>query len=752
MSRTADQDPAEESLFADEPEDVAETSPRDVVRPVWRVLIADDDVEVHRATEFALWGAEIEGRRLELLHANNATETLRLLREQADMAVAMLDVVMETPDAGLKVAEAIRNELHLESLRIVLRTGQPGYAPELDVIRRYDINDYRTKGELSQTRLLTTLTAAIRAYRQLELINAANRGMETVARASNEIFRLRSTKDFSRTLLDRVAELLDRPVDGLVCVEQPRSLLQREPGLYIEHAVGHYSAKLGCQVSQSLDVELQRSIQRSLAARSSVFETSRVVMWLGNGTRDAVAVIDLTESLQQLELRLVTMFAASLSVGFENVDLIERLDFFAFHDPLTHLPNRTRFINDVDQDLFAHQGRTRSLAMADIVRFSDINDALGHRSGDSLLVAVGKRLRATLGAAVTVSRLSGDMFGLYGPESSMDPHVIKKAFDSPFFIHGHALSVQLRLGIVHLRTCRGNAVELLRNANLALNCAHKLGGAVSCEFSTAMSEDVHTRVSMLHSLRAAIDFKRGLSLVYQPVINAATGRVIATEALLRWRNEFGEVIPPMRFIPLAEQTGMIHELGLWVIEQALDQLASWHRHGLEDLTMTINLSAVQFRAEDFVDKVRNIVEYCDINPTLICLEVTEAIGLEAPSLLDRQFDRLRDMGIRIAVDDFGTGQSSLQQLLGMSFDVVKLAPGFVQQIGSGESGRRVVTSILALAGKCAGMVVAEGVESPEQASALLESGCKYMQGFHFAKPMTAELFTTWVASGSEKKG
>ncbi|MDP5239581.1 EAL domain-containing protein [Uliginosibacterium sp. 31-16] len=735
---------AEEAfLFADDLPTALSAGNERALRP-WRVLITDDDEEVHRATTYALRGVEVDGRPLELLHASSASEAVALLQVEKDIAVGMLDVVMETPDAGLRLVETIRNELGLRSMRIVLRTGQPGYAPELDVIRRYDINDYRTKSELTQTRLITTLTAGLRAYEQLELVRAANRGMETVARASNEIFRLRSTQEFSRVLLQCLAELLGRDMDAVVCLEKSSAEAQRDHGLYIESAAGRYVAMQGCAAEKALDVEMLRAIRRCTAARSCVFEPGRFAMWLGCGSRDAVVVVDLEQPLHEIEHRLVEMFASSLAVGFENVDLIERLDFFAFFDPLTHLPNRTRFIADVDQDLFSRQGGTRCLAIADIVRFSEVNDALGHRCGDSLLVAVSKRLRVALGTGVTLSRIAADSFGIYGPENAVDPESVRKAFELPFFVHGHALAIQMRMGLVQVSQCKGNAVELLRNANLALTQARRADGGSFCEFSVMMSEDVQTRVSMLHNLRAAIDFKRGLSVHYQPLVNAASGEVLGVEALLRWRNDFGEMVPPLRFIPLAERTGMINELGLWVLEQALDRLAAWHRQGHRQLGIAINISPVQLRSEDFVPKVRRIIEYCDVPPAQICFEFTEAVGLEDPVLLAARLGALRELGIRLGIDDFGTGHSSLRQLIGLATDVVKIDPTYIEQIAHSAEERALAASVVELARSRCPRVVAEGVETAEQAQALLAMGCELMQGFHFGRPMAADQFDAWL--------
>ncbi|MFT3733572.1 MAG: EAL domain-containing protein [Rhodocyclaceae bacterium] len=712
----------------------------------WRILIADDDEEVHRATAFALRGVKIDGAPLELLHAMSAAEAKNLLASEPRIAVAMLDVVMESTDAGLKLVEVIREELGLKNLRIILRTGQPGYAPELEVIRRCDINDYRTKSELTQVRLITTLTSSVRAYAQLEQIAQVSRGMRDVARNSNALFRIHDGAEFASRLLDTLATMLDVEALGLVCCAEvtDRNDRMSPPGsLQVVGGAGTYAGMTGLALERLADIEVQRLISRCIASHATQMEGGRFCLWLGYPDRDAVVYFDAGRVPDELESRLIELLSANLCVGFENVDLFERLNFFAFFDPLTRLPNRTRFIADVDQDIYAHSGVRRCMAIADVVRFSDINDALGHRCGDTLLAAVAKRLRAAVGPGVRCARISGDVFALFGDENLIDPAAIRRAFESPFFVHGHALSVGVRLGLVRAGDTRGGAMDLVRNANLALNEARHASGAGYAWFSSELAADVQSRVALLHSLRAAIDFKRGLSLVYQPQVNAVTGELLGAEALLRWHSDFGEAVPPAQFIPLAERTGMIAELGLWVIESAMDQLAAWRKQGLNTLCMSINVSSVQFRADDFAMRVRKLIDLCDVPASNIVFEITESIAVEDLSLVMSQISVLRNLGIRFAIDDFGTGFSSLSQIASLPADELKIDRSFVEKVDLSEADRALSAMVVVLARARSLTVVAEGVETDAQRETLLAMGCERMQGYLFGRPMTAEQFDVW---------
>jgi diguanylate cyclase (GGDEF)-like protein len=433
-----------------------------------------------------------------------------------------------------------------------------------------------------------------------------------------------------------------------------------------------------------------------------------------------------------------------LSVSFENVDLIEKLDFFAFRDPLTHLANRTRFITEVDQDLYVRHQHASVLAVADIVGFSGINESLGYRSGDSLLIAVAKRLSGVVGAAVRLARVSGDCFGLYGAEDAIDPCALDKAFAMPFFVHGHAFTVRIRLGMVRVSDCEGNAAELLRNASLALSHLRRSGSESFLFFSHAMADDAKTQISMLHGLRAAIDFKRGLSLVYQPMLNARTNDVVGVEALLRWRNERGEIVAPKRFIPLAERTGMIHELGAWVFEQALNQYAYWSRQGGDKLCLSVNVSMVQLQAHDFPARLQSMLEFSDIDPTRLHLEIGEDICVYDTQSLRAQLGKLRALGVHLNLDDFGAEFSPIGKLIDLPVTAVKLAASFTSQIEQRADGPGLIASLVVLAQECGCRVVAKQVETREQMQMLLDAGCEHMQGFYFAKPMPPEHFRGWL--------
>ncbi|MEN3111662.1 EAL domain-containing protein [Uliginosibacterium paludis] len=731
--------------FRSGPEDAAPDLPGQA-KP-WRILVADDDPEVHSATMFALAKVLIDGRSLELLHAHSAAQAEAVLRSETDIAVAMLDVVMETPDAGLQLVALIRDELGLDAMRIVLRTGQPGYAPELKVIQQYDINDYRTKSELSRTRLVTTLTAAVRAYDQIESERAAGRAMDALARSSGTLFQCRDGQSFAGAVLHRLGSVLGGSFDAFVAMEGCASASEAQ-GMHIQIASGRFSGVEGRLVEQVGDIELIRSVRRVMAARTSVFESGRFTLWIGNGSRDAVVVVDHAEAMRPLQRKLIGIFAETLGVVFENVDLIERLEFFAFCDPLTRLPNRTRFISEVDQDLFAHPGAARSLLIVDVLRFSAYNENLGLRCGDTLLGAIARRLRGMFAPGVLVARIGADAFAIYGPDGEIQPTGIYRAFDAPFFVHGHVVEVRLHIGQVRVADCKGNAVELLRNASLALNAARHSGNGCARCFDESMADALQQRTRMLHGLRASVDFRRGLGLHYQPLVSGRDGRVLAIEVLARWRSESGESVPPAVFIPLAEQSGLINELGRWTMEQAIERLARLRSAGWPELGLVINISGVQLRNADFVSQLAALLEISALPPACITLDLGKDIREETPELLSRQFAALQALGVKLALDDFSPLLAAPEALSGWPIQTLKLALPETPAGSGAEHSLPFVESLRQLARLRGLDFVAKGVEQAEQARALSELGCDGMQGFHFAAPMPGEKLEAWLRQRS----
>lgn len=555
---------------------------------VWRVMVVDDEPDVHRATTFALSGMQILGRSLEFLHAYSAAEAKTMLQSQADVAVVLLDVVMEREDAGLELIKTIRQELGLRDLRIILRTGQPGYAPEIETIHDFDINDYKTKSELTRTKLYASVTAALRTYEQ-----------------------------------------------------------------------------------------------------------------------------------------------------------IRKLDSVAFYDRLCNLPNRNKFIDLIDMRRASNLYPDDVIAILDIDDFAEINDALGHQEGDRLLRSVAQRLRSELGPNVILARIAGDTFGLMGASADIDPAAILALFRQPFVDQEDPMLVTATMGFTKAPGPTMRGYDAIKYANIALKRAKKTrrGGCVA--FSADMGQDIRERVHLLQALRRAVA-RELLFVVYQPQVNLNSGQVVGVEALLRWRNEDGSFVPPDRFIPLAEASGMIVSLGDWVLRISCQELARLQALGLPELRMSVNVSQIQFRQPDFLKKLMAVLADTGINPKYLELEITESVAMEDPDFMLETLHLVRGLGISIAIDDFGTGYSSLSHLRQLPIDRLKIDRAFVAELGQDVSGGHIASMVIELGQNLKLTVIAEGVEEEFQAQTLKRLGCHEAQGFLYAKPLTSEQLTVWL--------
>ena len=724
-------------VFADETPAVSSQGNADA----WRVLIVDDDADVHSTTTFALGSLEIHGRPLTFLHAHSAAEAMATLEREPDIAVILLDVVMEQADAGLHLVRHVRDTLARHDVRIILRTGQPGYAPEMDAIRGYDINDYRTKSELTRTKLYTSVAAAIRAYEQIHALEDSRTGLAEVVRANTELMALHSVGEMALGILREVAVLAGQGADGLLCARPPEAAAGPWPVLASCGAAAGY-AQDGV-LAAGADVPAA-AIAEALAQRRNLYRDDHVALYFsGKAHADFAAWLRLARPLNSLRRGLIDVFTSSIAVGLDNVALMTDLQRAAFYDPLTGLPNRTRLVELVGESLEA--GADATLCLVDIDQFSETNDALGHQFGDALLVAVAQRLRRQLDARLALARIGGDIFSLLGQADLIDPAALQDLFAAPFSIDGQDVQVSATLGLVRLAEHDGSAADALKDADIALKRAKSVRRGGHFYFSRAMGVETRERVRLMHALRSG--FARGeLFLAYQPQVELAARRAFGAEALLRWRTDDGRFVPPDRFIPIAEYSGLIIDIGAWVLREACAELMRVRAAGHLDFTMSINVSQVQFRHPHFIDMLRQALADTGAPPERIELEITESMAMEEPDLLIERLAEIKRTGVSIAIDDFGTGFSSLSYLQRLCVDRLKIDRAFVTEITDAARGSSIAEMVIELGRNLGLSIIAEGVEDERQAQILQSLGCPLAQGYLFARPLAPAALLEWLGS------
>jgi len=738
--------PEDDLVFIDEAVPAVGQVPPSGELNVWRIMIIDDDADVHSATTFALGNLEMQNRPLEFLHAYSAAEARELLKDEQDIAVILLDVVMEQEDAGLLLVRHIREVLGMSEARIILRTGQPGYAPEIDAIRDFDINDYKTKSELTRIKLFTTVTAAIRSYEQIRAINASRRGLDLIVRASTALMAQHGLENFAAGVITQIAGLLSLQPEGLLCAQEDQQ--GDTSSLIVIAAAGHYRDLINKPISAVHDKRIQAALLEAIQARRNVYGADYTSLYfVGNAGRHFTAFLNTGTELSEIDRRLLEVFCSNISVGLDNVELVTRLHNFAFYDTLTKLPNRTRLL-ELLSDLLAGQGKCdMTLALIDIDHFAETNDALGHRFGDLLLLAISARLQAMLGADLTLARVGGDTFGLLGHNDRVNPQNILTQFETPFRIDGQDVQLSSTVGLLRLAEYDGSGTDALKDADIALKRAKLRQRAGHSYFSRSMGVDIRERVRMMYALRAA--FEAGeLFVVYQPQIDINSRKTVGAEALLRWKTADGTFIPPDRFIPIAEYSGLIVEMGEWVMREACGELVRLRAAGYTDFMMSINVSQAQFRHPHFLESLNRALKDTGAPAHWVELEITESMAMEEPDLLIELLGLIKETGVSIAIDDFGTGFSSLSYLQRLNVDKLKIDRAFVTEITGSSRGSSIAEMVIQLGRNLGLRVIAEGVEDERQAQILSALGCELAQGYLFAKPMPAPQLTAWLKVGA----
>lgn len=423
----------------------------------------------------------------------------------------------------------------------------------------------------------------------------------------------------------------------------------------------------------------------------------------------------------------------------------QQLLFQARHDALTGLANRSLLTERLESGIARAREAQHSLGLLffDLDHFKAVNDAFGHLTGDRLLTAVSRRLLGCLGSDATLARVGGDEFVVL-MEDIRDPadcavlaDRLLATFHEPFEFPEARIVLRSSLGIAVFPRDGDAVVELLRNADMALYAAKAAGRNTYAYFDARLAEQARQRLDLELALREAIQ-RRELSLHYQAKVGAHDGQILGFEALLRWHRTDGGTVPPDRFIPVAEESGLIGEIGGWVIAETCRQIAAWARQGKGWQRVAVNVSARQLLGEDLVELIRRETSLHGIDTSLLEIEVTESFIMSNPKQSLAILRDLRQMGLTIAIDDFGTGYSSLSYLRRLPADVLKIDRSFVQEATSDRSVRAIIETIVSLSRTLGMSIVAEGVETAAEADLLRNAGCDVLQGYLFAKPTTAE--------------
>ena len=426
------------------------------------------------------------------------------------------------------------------------------------------------------------------------------------------------------------------------------------------------------------------------------------------------------------------------------------------HDALTGLPNRAHGRLQIEQ-LIAQarrEGLSVAVAFVDLDNFKLINDNLGHGAGDEFIRQTGARLKTAVRGGDVVARFGGDEFILgiaalaNADAAAQVAENVLSQLNGTIHAHGHALTVTCSIGVAMYPSDAEDYETLVRKADVAMYDAKSAGRNAIRFFDASMNESARESLWLIHELRGALA-RQELSLHYQPIVDLASGAVVRAEALLRWQHPVRGAISPAEFIPLAESSGLIVEIGEWVIQAACADAAAWLRQGGAGIGVAVNLSPVQFRSARLVDVVEQALARSGLDARLLEFEITESLLVRSNAQFQRTIGALKARGTRVAVDDFGTGYSNLAYLQDFQVDVLKIDQSFVRRLGAEPRKQTIVRAIIQMAHSLGLATVAEGIEAAEAMALLKELGCNYGQGYFIARPAPVEVFVARLAAAAK---
>ena len=468
---------------------------------------------------------------------------------------------------------------------------------------------------------------------------------------------------------------------------------------------------------------------------------------------------DLVSPAPPLVQQTMPKLAAAVDSLFAEVRAsIENAHALGMYDPVTSLPNRLHFRSEADKLMSEVLDDAKSaMLFVDLDRFKMVNDSLGHARGDQLLIMVANRLRVVVNAEFTgsartrplLARLAGDEFTIFFPEIGSVSEIervarrITLAISEPFELCSHSVDIGASIGIA-ISPDHGTSIEaLMRAADIAMYSAKQSGGGQHCLFDAALAAEHQQKIETEKALTEAV--QRGeFVLAFQPQMSLVTGEVAGAEALLRWHHPRDGLRLPGSFIPVAERTGLIAEIGEWVLGEVAATLGNWRREGF-DGRLAFNISPRQVERPDFFARMRQCFADAGVPLSLVELEFTESAAMEVSATVLEEIRALRDDGVRIAIDDFGTGYSNIARLRAMPLDRVKLDPSLIADMESCEKARIIIQAVIQLIKGVECEIVAEAVETVSQADLLRAMGCDTVQGYVFAEPMFEQDFLAWTS-------
>ncbi|PWI33824.1 diguanylate phosphodiesterase [Vibrio albus] len=711
-----------------------------------KILSVDDDPSYQQSILYSLRDFMINGQPVELLTASSATEAACVLTQHDDIALILLDVVMEKDDAGLRLVETIRNIQGNALIRIILLTGQPGVAPRKEVMHKYDINEYWNKSEIDYDTLRSVVAANLRSWQSMYELEQARIGLQMVVDASRHLARKYDTESFIQVVIKEIGHIIGGGDDLILCVTQikPTRSEQQCKDVRVVAATGIDDVVLGNALPKKLQDKFGTLCRQAISEHSHQFEQNRSVLYFAVDCEDTHYYLVMAEAKRDLSdyhIHLLQVFSENISSGFMQIALVNQLSRLAYQDSELQINNRNWLLRELDamNDLDMQESE---LLVLEIDHFDSHVLSFDEIFLLQTVAAIYENICQVCSPHIAVARISVDGFAvlLHKRHSQTDTalmNLTNQANELQECTIRHTLTI-VRTDLALMKNLP--ALQILHLTKSMLYYARQQGKAYFTYHPKYREQLLHD-YQTLGDLREAID-NHEFYLALQPKIDMRDGHPIGFEALLRWKKQ-GKIIPPGEFIPLAEQTGLITKLDPIVVQLAIEAIHELDQAGFR-LPISFNATVKDLANPKYIHLILDAIKDGLVRSELVDIEITETQAMESYEQINPILERLHKAGVHISIDDFGTGYSSLSHISQLAADTIKIDIAFVAHLDTDTASQQVVELVMSLASQFGFDVVAEGVETDIQRDELLKRGCYFAQGYLYAKPMPVDELVLWL--------
>lgn len=716
---------------------------------IWKILSVEDDLDYQNALINSLKVLNVkDGYKFELLTANSVSQAALALSMHPDIALIFIDVVMEDDDSGLRLVNTIREIIGNAEMRIVLLTGQPGFAPEAEVMKVLDIDEYWNKSDISVEKLQSIVNSNMRTWEYISQIKSAKQGLQLVLDASRSINSKHDMASFSYAVLEEISNILNVTQGGGIFCSSNSSIDCKATILSTQ---GCFRGAKGTLHENTLSEEIYQDFQSAIERRQHVFAKHHSVFFFGapaEGEVDYITIVKSNNTINEQHEYLLKVFSENVNTGFSNISLLNRLTELAYTDVTLNLKNRNWLMREIKNMNSRERLKTR-LLLFDIYQFDEKSFTFGHEFCNKLIKLVHDSITSVFAQEMPrIALISNRAFGLLVSDD-FDIAEGVKLFQSKQQYEIENVKQFIDVSTLELELSSVIGLSPDKIINLAESSLTIKSNQVHyIKHTKEKTQAIARRYQLMAQLRTAIGTK-SLEVALQPKMSLSSLTPVGFEALARWRLSDGSFVRPDEFIELAETAGLINELDNVIFEKVLQSIKVLNSHGF-NLPVAFNASSYDLVNPDYFNQVKSKIDAHGISPSQLEIEVTETQAISNYGLIKETLERFKALGLKVSIDDFGTGYSSLAHINEIPSTSIKIDQYFVTNLESNKNNQYMIKMILSLAEQYNFLVIAEGVENEFEASWLLEQGCETAQGYYFSKPQFMDDLLIWLNRYTDK--